>query len=77
MSPIPKQVSRQANIVETRSGNSWAMIEKLAVRKQALPMASMERTTKLMAMNDVLSGIVSWKYQNNQTSGTVTKNETL
>jgi hypothetical protein len=55
MSPTPKQVSKQANMVETLSGNSFAMIEKLAVKKQALPMASIERQTKLRAMNVVLS----------------------
>jgi hypothetical protein len=42
-------------MVETLSGNSFAMIEKLAVKKQALPMASIERQTKLRAMNVVLS----------------------
>ena len=45
--PIPKNVSKQANMVATESGNSLAMMLKLAVRNPELPMASMIRTKML------------------------------
>jgi hypothetical protein len=59
MSPSPKHVSRHANIVETLSGNSWAMIEKLEVRKQAFPMASTDLTRKLNPIKVFVSEILS------------------
>ena len=37
------------------------MIEKLEVRKQALPMASMDLTRKLNAMKVFVSDILSYK----------------
>ena len=55
MSPSPKKVSRQANMVATLLGNSLAMMVKVAVRKHEFPMASMMRMMKLRVMNQVWS----------------------
>ena len=41
MRPMPKKVSKLANIAPTFAGNSLAMMVKLEVRKAELPTASM------------------------------------
>ena len=50
MRPMPKNVSKLANIAPTFAGNSLAMMVKLEVRKAELPTASMILMTKLRAM---------------------------
>lgn len=49
--PKPKNVSSEANVTLTLSGNSLAMMANDAVRKAALPNASMVRMMKANVIN--------------------------
>lgn len=51
--PSPKNVSREANVMLTLSGNSFAMIANDAVKNAALPNASMIRMIKANVINSV------------------------
>lgn len=49
--PNPKNVSNEAKVTLTLSGNSLAMIANEAVKNAALPSASMIRTIKANVIN--------------------------
>lgn len=51
--PSPKNVSSEANVTLTLSGNSFAMIANEAVKNAALPNASMIRMIKANVINSV------------------------
>lgn len=51
--PSPKNVSSDANVTPTLSGNSFAMIANDAVKNAALPKASMVRMIKANVINRV------------------------
>lgn len=51
--PNPKNVSSEANVVLTLFGNSLAMIANEAVKKAALPNASIIRITNASVINNV------------------------